>query len=51
MRSKNPMMYFLQGKDRAFAAEVTHVASILEIHVQDYVTVNHRLTIEVTKSN
>ena len=51
MRSKNPTMHFLQGKDRTFAAEITHVAAILEIHVHDHVTVNRRLIIEVTKSN
>ena len=49
--NKNPTMHFLQGKDRAPEAEVTHVAAILEIHVKDHVTVNHRRTIEVTKTN
>ena len=30
MRSKNPTMHFLQGKDQALEEEVTHVAAILE---------------------
>ena len=51
MSSKNPMMHFLQGKDRAPEAEVTHVAAILDIHVKDHVTLNHRRIIEITKSN
>ena len=51
MSSKNPMMHFLQGRDRAPEAEVTRVAAILDIYVKDHVTLNHRRTIEITMSN
>ena len=51
MRSKNPTMHFVQGKDRAPEAEVTHVAAIMEIRIKDHLPVNHRRTREATKSN